>query len=357
MEINYQFPQRIADLCLNKFSTLPKKGKSTEKEWTVLSAFVKLESDKLYVVSMGTGTKCLAGNESDFKGRRLHDSHAEIMARRGFLRYLLSNDDLFHQLPNEKMTLKPNISFHFFTTHSPCGDASILTDDQGTGARLINCDGDSMIQTLGHARTKPGRGFRTLSMSCSDKITRWNVMGVQGGNLSHIMEPIYLKSYTVLGSPTVATALERAILRWKFEVALPFIQMSHKVYSVDRHFEYCQKPDLSPSACSIVWIDGNIERPLEVAVNGDRMGLTKKAVEKSNGLLISRKELGRQFQEKCKKLKIEVPKKKDEEYVQAWRKILRDHIKSWKSPDFTEKIKLSTNIEDDELRPAKRLKS
>lgn len=44
--------------------------------------------DEAKVVAIGTGTKCFSDKYKDQNGTILHDMHAEVLARRSFIRFL-----------------------------------------------------------------------------------------------------------------------------------------------------------------------------------------------------------------------------------------------------------------------------
>jgi tRNA-specific adenosine deaminase 1 len=148
MEMNKtdNFANELAELCYSKYMSLPKTGKpNEEREWTLLAGIVKVEgwqkefscssNMSMDVVALGTGSKCIGKSKMSPSGDILNDSHAEVMARRGFLRYLYhqiletyqtGSSEVFKCFSGGKCVIKDNITFHFFTSHTPCGDASII---------------------------------------------------------------------------------------------------------------------------------------------------------------------------------------------------------------------------------------
>ncbi len=74
------------------------------------------------------------------------------------------------------------VSTHFFTTMKFCG------------RRHMGISSEQSFGYIGGVREVYG-----LDLSLLDKLARWNVIGVQGALLSHLVEPIYLYSIS-LGS-------------------------------------------------------------------------------------------------------------------------------------------------------------
>lgn len=100
-----------------------------------------------------SGTKCIGKNLLSKKGDVLNDSHAEVMCRRGFLIYLyeqltnsilkIKDESIFvYNHINRKFEVFDYISFHFVTTHAPCGDASIFIIEKTLGGKKTKLEND-----------------------------------------------------------------------------------------------------------------------------------------------------------------------------------------------------------------------
>ncbi|XP_034378965.1 tRNA-specific adenosine deaminase 1 [Arvicanthis niloticus] len=432
----------IAQLCYAHYNVrLPKQGKpEPNREWTLLAAVVKIQSAANHaydtpdkdmqvtkeVVSMGTGTKCIGQSKMRDSGDILNDSHAEIIARRSFQRYLLHQLHLAAVLKEDSIfvsgtqrglwRLRPDLSFVFFSSHTPCGDASIIpmlefeeqpccpvirnwannspveetenledsknkrncedpdsrvakkirletparslsncvahhgpqesgpvkpdvsssdltkeeldaangiasgsfkvVDVYRTGAKCVPGEAGDLRQPgaayhqVGLLRVKPGRGDRTCSMSCSDKMARWNVLGCQGALLMHFLEkPIYLSAVVIGKCPYSQEAMRRALIgRCQETLVLPRgfgvqelkIQQSDLLFEQSRCAVHRKRGDspgrLVPCGAAISW-SAVPQQPLDVTANGFPQGTTKKEIGSPRARSrISKVELFRSFQ-------------------------------------------------------------
>ena len=321
IETHENIASQVATECFDKFRTLPKQGKPTDKQWTVLAGIVLVrnhsEKLELKIVSLATGTKCLDGStrlESN-PGTLLHDSHAEVLARRGFILWLveemllakINSTKFVSKTGEDKYELGDGWKIFMLTTHPPCGDGSIFEksseiieqihdkvasdesvileppvkkvklDVNRTGAKCVT-GSDPLTpgveyHKVGLVRTKPGRGERTLSLSCSDKMLKWNISGLQGALCSYFLtRKLHLYCFLVSGKLFNLSSLTRALYT---RAGVDDINKPH-IVEVNNVFEFSKSDSrVSPCPDSVVWV-GIGEGKFEALTEGHKQGWSKK---------------------------------------------------------------------------------
>jgi tRNA-specific adenosine deaminase 1 len=207
----------------------------------------------LTCASLATGMRCLPASKlAQANGNVLHDWHAEVLAIRGFNRWILEECELLAQLGRDgkgqwvewatentreaqqtdsppsaapPFKLKPDVQVHMFCSQAPCGDASmeLTMASQADATPWANAApsskpedmiGRGHFDRLGVVRRKPARPDApvTMSKSCSDKLALKQVTGLLSGTAAKLVQVdgCYMRTLVLPEAETVSEAVKRA---------------------------------------------------------------------------------------------------------------------------------------------------
>jgi len=237
----HTWADKVAGLVRDQFNKL--FDGTTYSKRKVMAGVVVEQAGVASVVCVSSGTKCVNGEQICLGGTSLNDCHAEVIARRCLVSWLYGQleealldrpSSVLAKDPEGGYCLRQGVTLHLFISTAPCGDARIfsLHEQPVSGSNCLTGYAGSVGEgNRGKLRSKIESGMgtvplpeerklqtwdgvmsgeRLLTMACSDKILRWNVVGVQGSLLSHWLKPIYFSSIT-MGSRFHPSHVSRAL--------------------------------------------------------------------------------------------------------------------------------------------------
>ncbi|QIW95484.1 hypothetical protein AMS68_001002 [Peltaster fructicola] len=335
----YPSPDEIAKTVLTKFDALPSRCKpraltNGRREWVPLAGIVVIRDHNfesplpetvaphIECISIATGMKCLPRDKLPVaSGNILHDWHAEVLAIRGFNRWIIDEcqalvtdgDSVWLQwkkdwyekeqsMPTSEghpsiaarpFELKPGVDIHMYVSSAPCGDASMelvmATQSDATpwrapqpSAAPDDMPGRAHFDQLGIVRRKPSRpdAPSTWSKSCSDKLSMKQCIGLLCGQTSRLVDPVYLNTLILPVDEVVRSAVQRAFSdegrmkpllqediqeRWN---QAGYVFRPFEITTTQHEFAFSKIASATSSNVAALWTT----RQQEVLVNGVLMG-------------------------------------------------------------------------------------
>jgi hypothetical protein len=197
----------IATSVIRQFRSVTEK-KNNDAQSVLAGIVVTTYHSQIEVISIATGNRFDQVKSSSSRRNNVRDCHAEVLARRAFKLWLINEwikiqtksgeSSIFILSHHSKIVLKDGIKLFLYVSSAPCGNACIRKWGQPKKEIFLEDLGSFQLpedkHVIFHAHAKhEGQTALTYKgatnmLSCSDKILKWNVLGLQGSRLRELCE-------------------------------------------------------------------------------------------------------------------------------------------------------------------------